>query len=101
MGTHRAEVEVIHNAAAQRFEATVQGQLCRADYALDGNTLRLTHTEVPRALGGKGIAAALVRAALEYAAEHGLRVVPACGYVRAYMRRHPQTRGLLPEGFVL
>lgn len=101
MGTHRSEVKVIHNAAARRFEATVDGQFCRLDYVLDDDTLRLTHTEVPSAVGGRGVAAELVRTALDYATEQGYRVVPACGYVRAYMRRHPQARELLPGGFAL
>ena len=32
---------------------------------------------------------------------HGLKVEPWCGYVRNYMRRHPDTQRLLPEGFRL
>jgi len=95
------DVKVVHNAAASRFEALVEGQLSRADYRLDGDVMRMTHTEVPRALEGRGIAASLVRAALDHARERGLRVVPACSYVRAYMRRHPGTRSLLVDGFAL
>jgi uncharacterized protein len=57
--------------------------------------MRLVHTEVPPALTGRGIAAQLVRAALEYARVSGLKVQPACSYVRTYMRRHPDTHSLL------
>ncbi|GAB4483246.1 MAG: GNAT family N-acetyltransferase [Burkholderiaceae bacterium] len=88
-------VEVVHNAAASRFEARVEGLLCRADYRLDGRVMRIFHTEVAPALEGRGIAAALVRAALDRAAAEGLKVAPQCSYVRAYMRRHPETRELL------
>jgi predicted GNAT family acetyltransferase len=28
---------------------------------------------------------------------NGLRVMPACSYVRAYMRRHPDTQDLLAD----
>jgi predicted GNAT family acetyltransferase len=88
-------IDVVHNAAASRFEARIEGLLCRADYRLDGNVMRIFHTEVAPALQGRGIAAALVRAALEHAAAAGLKVAPHCSYVRAYMRRHPQTHTLL------
>jgi len=92
-------VEVRHNAQASRFEATVDGQLCVADYLLAGNVMRMHHTEVPVALEGRGIAGALVRAALAHAEANGLRIEPRCAYVRAYMRRHPETQRLLPDDF--
>jgi predicted GNAT family acetyltransferase len=91
----RIHPEIVHNAAHQRFEAIVDGMLCRSDYRMSGGAMMLVHTEVPPGLQGRGIAAALVRATLEYAREHGHKVVPACSYVRTYMRRHPDTAGLL------
>jgi predicted GNAT family acetyltransferase len=93
------DVEVRHNAAAGRFEATVEGLLCVADYYLVDNVMRIHHTEVPRALEGRGIASRIVRAAFAHAEANGLAVEPWCGYVRTYMRRHPETQRLLPKGF--
>jgi predicted GNAT family acetyltransferase len=87
--------DVRHDPRRQRFEATVEGQLCVADYQLRGDVMWMTHTGVPDAVGGRGIAAELVRVALAHAQDRGLRVEPACSYVAAYMRRHPQTRKLL------
>ena len=94
-----AAIEIRHNAAASRFEATVDGLLCFADYALVDNVMRIHHTEVPRALEGRGIAGQIVRAAFAHAEANGLEVEPWCGYVRAYMKRHPETQRLLPQGF--
>jgi predicted GNAT family acetyltransferase len=88
-------VDVIHNAAAQRFEAVVDGQLCVADYQLRGDVMWMTHTGVPPAVGGRGIAAELVRVALAWAGDNGLKVEPSCSYVEVYMRRHPETQRLL------
>jgi uncharacterized protein len=87
-------VAVTHNAAASRFEALVDGQLSVCVYHRQGDVLLFTHTEVPPALGGRGIAAALVQAALDWARADGLRVRPLCSYVAAYMRRHPETLDL-------
>jgi len=90
--------EIRHNVAARRFEATIDDLLARADYQLTGGVMRLYHTAVPQALEGRGIAAALVKAALAHARATHLKVEPACGYVRAYMKRHPETHDLLVEG---
>ena len=91
-------LDVRHNPEAQRFEADVEGGIARADYRLQGDVMRIVHTEVPYASEGRGIAAAVVRAALDHARAHGLRVQPLCSYVRNYMRRHPETHDLLPAG---
>lgn len=86
---------VTHNPAQSRFEATIEGRLCVADYRLNAGVMQMTHTGVPPQLEGRGIAAALVKAALEYARAQGLKVNPLCSYVATYMRRHPETQDLL------
>jgi len=85
----------IHNETASRFETRVDGHLCIAQYRLVDGVMWLTHTEVPPPIGGRGIAARLVRAALDHARAQGLKVRPACSYVHTYMRRHPDTQDLL------
>jgi predicted GNAT family acetyltransferase len=86
---------VTHNPSRQRFETTVDGQLCAADYQLRGNVVWMTHTGVPSVVGGRGIAAELVRVTLAWARDKGYTVEPACSYVETYMRRHPETQALL------
>jgi predicted GNAT family acetyltransferase len=86
---------VEHDAAGGRFLALVDGLRCEASYQLIDGVMWMNHTGVPRALEGRGIAAALVRQALDHARTQGLRVRPACSYVRAYMKRHPETLDLL------
>ena len=87
-------MNVTHNQARHRFETTVDGQLCVADYSLRGDVVWMTHTGVPPAVGGRGIAAELVRVALAWADEKGYTVEPSCSYVDVYMRRHPETQRL-------
>ena len=84
-----------HNTAASRFETTVDGLLCVADYRVAGSTMTLFHTEVPAGLAGRGIAAALVADALAHARRQGWHVRPTCSYVASYMQRHPETLDLL------
>ena len=90
-------IHVTHNTESSRFETQVDGLRCEADYQLTGGVMWMTHTGVPRELEGRGIAAQLVVAALDWARSQGLKVKPSCSYVAAYMRRHPETQDLLAK----
>jgi uncharacterized protein len=95
MTTLHPPPSVTHNPAATRFECTVNGHLCVADYRLAGSLMTMHHTLVARELEGRGIAAALVAAALQHARDAGWRVRPTCSYVARYMQRHAETQDLL------
>jgi uncharacterized protein len=86
---------VSHDLPRRRFSANVDGLDCGVDYRRQDQLVTFMHTEVPRALQGRGIAAELVRQALAWAAAEGVSVIPACSYVSVYMRRHPETKPLL------
>jgi predicted GNAT family acetyltransferase len=88
---------VRHRPEASRFEADIDGRLAVCAYRRVGDLVHLTHTEVPPAAQGRGIAADLVRATLDWARAEGLKVRPLCSYVAAYMRRHPETRDLVAD----
>lgn len=87
--------EVTHNESSRRFEAKVDGLLCRCDYRMHGDTMMLVHTEVPPQLEGRGIASLLVHAAFDHARRNGWDVLPVCSYVRAWVRRHPEVEPFL------
>jgi predicted GNAT family acetyltransferase len=90
-------IDVRHNPAERRFEAVVEGLLSVAEYERRGDEIVFTHTVVPSALRGRGIAEAIVRSALAYARDERLRVVPACSYVAAFVQRHAEYQSLLNE----
>lgn len=85
---------ITHNVAESRYETTVEGTLAVADYRRDGDRITFTHTEVPPAIGGRGIAAAIVKFALDDARARGLRVASTCWYVTDYIRDHPEYQDL-------
>lgn len=88
-------LDVRDNAAVGRYEVSVEGQLAVLEYRRRDGTISLTHTEVPKALEGRGIGSVLVRRALEDARERGQVVVPACPFVRTYIKRHREYVPLL------
>jgi uncharacterized protein len=82
---------IVHNADKQRFEArTNEGGLALLEYRRRQGEILFTHTEVPSAAEGKGIATSLAEAALAYARDNQLEIVPLCEFVVAYIRQHTE-----------
>ncbi|MDE1918846.1 MAG: N-acetyltransferase [Sphingomonadales bacterium] len=51
-------------------------------------------TLVPSAIGGRGVAGALVEALVADAREAGAKILPSCSYVAAAFKRHPEWEDL-------
>lgn len=86
--------EVLNNAARRRFELAVDGSIAAAYYELAPGVVTFTHTEVPKELGGRGIGTRLVEGALAQVRRDGLKVVPRCPFVKAYLDKHPDEADL-------
>jgi uncharacterized protein len=83
------------NPALSRFELDADGVTAVANYRLNGGVMTFTHTEVPPQARHGGIASRLIEGALAMARARGLKVVPRCSFVRAYVDKHPEVRDLL------
>jgi uncharacterized protein len=90
--------EVKDNPALSRFEMASGDAVAFVEYTRAGDRIVLTHTEVPQALSGQGVGSKLVRGTLDAVRAEGLKVVPRCGFVAAYVERHPEYRDLLDDG---
>lgn len=89
------DINMIRNEPRNRFEAEVDGELCVVDYRLDDSVLTIDHVVVPKPVGGRGIAGALTRFALDTARREGWGVVANCSYAAAWIARHPEYQDLL------
>lgn len=87
--------DVVHNVAAERFELHVGGELCVLNYRLTADKLVIYHTEVPQHLEGRGLAARMTRAALDFARSQNLKVEPRCPYTAAFLQKHPEYGDLI------
>ena len=65
MTIDRDAVEVRNNEVDHRYETWVAGRVAHIDDRRTSNTIYRTHTEVPPALEGHGIAGKLARAVLD------------------------------------
>jgi len=83
------------NPARHRFELDLDGGTASAYYQLSPGVITFTHTEVPAEMSGHGVGSQLVRGALEAARAQGLKVVPKCPFVAAYMAKHAEFNDLL------
>jgi predicted GNAT family acetyltransferase len=90
MNVDLKKLEIKHNEANHTFEVWIDGYLSKLDYIQDAKNFVIAHVGVYPEHRGQGVAGKIVDAALEYAREKGLRVIPMCSYAAAYIRRNPR-----------
>jgi predicted GNAT family acetyltransferase len=84
------------NTERQRFELEADGHVAFSNYSRAGNVVTILHTEVPKALEGRGIGSSLTRGVLETARSQGLKVNALCPFAKGYIERHPEYADLRP-----
>lgn len=82
--------KVAHNSEGKGFEIQVDGHTAFVDYKLFPGGIAFTHTEVPEAISGQGVATSLTEHVLEYALKNDLKVKPYCSFIHSYIDAHPK-----------
>lgn len=90
--------EIADNSARHRYELEIDNITAYVRYRRERGVITFIHTEVPAALGGKGIGSRLARHVLEAARTEGLRVIPLCPFIAAWMKKHPEYDDLRVTG---
>jgi predicted GNAT family acetyltransferase len=83
------------NPDRNRFELTTPAGMAFASYRRDDYAVMITHTEVPRALEGRGVGSTLVGGMLDLIRAEGRKVVPMCSFVRYFINTHPDYADLV------
>jgi hypothetical protein len=91
------DLTVRHDEEAGRFETDLECGTAYVAYRLGDGALDLVSTWVPTQHRELGIGARVVTAALEYAREHGLEVIPTCPFVPRVLADHPEYEGLVRD----
>lgn len=101
-GVGAPSLQIVENAAQDRFELWMDGELVGIiGYAIEGGdcmpgkagagcVVALMHTVVMEEYWHRGLAAMLVRHTLDTARERGWSVRPVCTYVQAFLTKHPE-----------
>ena len=88
--------QVANNADAGRYEVSLDGEPAGfAEYRLRDGRVIFTHTEVDSAFAGHGLGSSLARGALDDVRNRGLKAVPLCPFITAYIERHPEYQDLV------
>jgi len=85
------------NGANGEYHARIEGidAVGRLIWTARDHIRTAASTQVPPEMGGRGVAARLVEALIADARTQGFKVVPACSYVDAAFKRHPEWADLL------
>lgn len=81
-------IQIVHQPKDHRFIIEIENKVAYIEYEKSKNVLDLTHTIVPREMGGQGLGTQLVKYALAYARVEHLKVIPTCSFVAALMDKH-------------
>ncbi len=87
--------EVKNDVSGRRFFLEIEGDEVYLMYDKSKSVIDLYSTYTPPQLRGKGFAAEVVKAALEYAKEKKLKVIPSCWYVRKFIDQNPEYQNLV------
>lgn len=93
--------EVQHEPALSRYILVLPGieQPAFLSYEIqdtpNGTVYDLQHTFVNPAMRGQGVAARLVKKAVEHAREENHKVKPTCSYIHTYMKRYKEDNDVL------
>lgn len=89
--------DIRYDEARGRFELRMEdGTLASiADYRIVGDQVMMPHTVTALGYRGQGLAAEVVRAALDDARSRGLQVVPMCSFVVEFLDEHPEYQDVL------
>ena len=99
-------VEVSNNAGQNRFELRMNGDLVGivGYYDFDAPVARRSrrqvvvsfmHTVITEDFGHRGLAAEMVRGALDEARNYGWKVRPVCTYVQRFVAHNPEYRDVV------
>jgi uncharacterized protein len=87
--------DVVNNPSEHRYQLAVDGHIAATYYKLADSVITFVHTVVPPELGGNGIGSKLIRGALDQVRADGLKVIPECPFVKAFIEKHAAYQDLL------
>jgi predicted GNAT family acetyltransferase len=86
---------VVDHPEARRFELALGDEFAAAYYRIQGDTVVLTHTEVPQKHSGQGVGTRLATAVFEEIRRSGRKAVAKCPFMSRFATRHPEYAELI------
>jgi predicted GNAT family acetyltransferase len=90
--------EIRHDELTHRFIADFgDGPVAEVNYCRTDSALDIQRTYVPPERRHHQVGERIVTFAMDFAREHGLRVIPTCPFVHHVVRRNPRYQDLIPR----
>jgi low affinity Fe/Cu permease/predicted GNAT family acetyltransferase len=86
--------EVTENTAKGRFELEVEGHTALIAWRVENGVKVLHHTEVPEALGGKGVGGRLAQGVFDLLKARGEKVRVTCPFLVKWLDRNPDYKAI-------
>jgi len=80
---------LIHNAPECKYEYHIDDHIAYITYDDQNGNMHLTHTIVPDALAGQGLAKKLLEDVLAQIKKDGKKAVAMCSYIVKYQEKNP------------
>jgi len=95
--SEQQQITVRDNPAHHRFEAVDESGVVAgfAAYRRSEGAVELTHTQVDDAFEGHGVGSRLAQGALDALRDEGVRVVPSCPFISAFIQDHQEYADLV------
>jgi uncharacterized protein len=85
-------------AGADHYTIAVEGKdVGKAEFTDRDDHRIFTHTEVDKDYEGRGLATILIAQALQETRDAGLRIVPRCPMVAAYVSKHDEYQDIVDD----
>ncbi|OGV03659.1 MAG: hypothetical protein A2330_07735 [Ignavibacteria bacterium RIFOXYB2_FULL_36_7] len=89
-------MEIKHDKDQEKFYLVESGKESYAKYIMDDSkTINIIKVYVHPDLRNRGLAGKLAKAALEYAKENNLKVIPTCSYADYFIAKNKEYEDLL------
>lgn len=91
-------INIEHNIAECSFRAWEDGKVVGLiEYEMSGSVMVITHTYAY--IKGHGVGRMLVDAAIDYARNHDMKIIPFCSYVKLVMERVEEYHDMIEKTY--
>ena len=99
MSSTDSQVTIRDDPGENAYVIEVDGERAgKAEYRIHEGRAVFTHTEVDDAFSGRGLGSRLARFALDDTRRKGMKIVPRCPFIAAYVKRHEEYHDMVHSG---
>ena len=99
MSSTDSQVTIRDDPGENAYVIEVDGERAgKAEYRIHEGRTVFTHTEVDDAFSGRGLGSRLARFALDDTRRKGMKIVPRCPFIAAYVKRHEEYHDMVHSG---